>query len=200
MRTFILLLFTLTSFLTYSQEINYSYFSASSNDLKKHLQDNDNYFSLGNNNQPTFQSKFKEIYINFQNNIGVNVTYNIKEEREFIKIAKEIKNNAKFNFKFCADYNSGITYNYESNSGNKIRLNYFSKRISVEYPSKVGSLLNRNSGLTTVFVCLSKGSYAFHTNIKCEGLNNCEAKIAQSNIREAKNYNYRFCEICSDDE
>jgi hypothetical protein len=72
-------------------------------------------------------------------------------------------------------------------------------RVSIEYPSTISSLMDRNFGLTSVFVCLSADSYAFHTNLKCEGLGNCKADIAKSNISEAKKYNYRFCEKCTND-
>jgi len=182
-----------------SQELNYSVFSSDSKSLKNSLYNNNDYFSGGTSDLPYFQGKQSNSYIKFYKSTGVTVIFNLKSQSEFSKTVKIIQNNANFRFKYCTDYNQPIVYNYQTNSGNKIRLNFNEMKISVEYPSKVNSFLDNNSEFTSVFVCMSEGAYAYHTNLRCEGLGNCDSKIAKSNIKEAKNYNYRICEICTTD-
>lgn len=180
-----------------SQEINYSQLKSTSENLKSSLYNDDNYFSGGNSDLPYFQGKINEIYIKFYKSTGTIVLFDFKSKTAYLKVIREIQNNANFRFKYCTDYNEPIVYNYETNSGNKIRFNFNDMRVSVEYPSKVNSFLDSNSEFTPVFVCTSKGAYAYHTNLRCEGLANCDAEIAKTNIKEAKGYNYRICEICT---
>lgn len=188
------------NFTCFSQEINCKQLKLTSENLKESLNDNDNYFSGGNNDLPYFQGKTNDLYIKFYKSTGTIVIFDFKSKTEYLKIIREIQSNLNFRFKYCTDYNEPIIYNYQTNSGNKIRFNFNEMRISVEYPSKVNSFLNSNSEFTSVFVCVSKEAYAYHTNLRCEGLANCDAKIAKSNIKEAKEYNFRICEICSTDE
>lgn len=187
------------SFEVSGQELEYSNFSSSSDDLKRTLNSSEEYFSGGNEDLPYFQGKYNNSYIKFYKSLGTTVIFDIKSQQEYLKLVQEIRENANFRFKFCTDYDEPVVYNYEASNGNKIRLNLSQMRISVEYPSNVNSFIDRNSGLTSVFLCLSEDAYAYHTNLKCEGLGNCETDIAKSNISEAKKYNYRFCEICTDD-
>lgn len=182
------------------QEINYNLLNSTSDNLKSYLYNNDNYFSGGTSDLPYFQGKISDLHIKFYKSTGTIVIFDFKSNTEYLKIIEKIQSNANFRFKYCTDYNEPIVYNYQSSSGNKIRFDFSEMRVSVEYPSKLNSFLDSNSEFTPVFVCVSKGAYAYHTNLKCEGLANCDAKIAKSNIKEAKQYNYRICEICTSDE
>lgn len=193
--TLLLLVFVNSTLL--AQEVNYSYFNTSSENLKNFLLENENYMSGGNTEKPYFQGKFKNVYIKFYKAIGVNVTFQIESTEDYSSIVNEIGKQANFRFKYCTDFDEPIVYNYETNGGNKIRFSLEKQQIGVEYPSELSAFMESNSGLTTVFVCLSKQSYAYHTNLKCEGLGNCDSDIAKSNMDEAKKYNYRICEICT---
>jgi hypothetical protein len=184
----------------YSQNITYDLLNSTSETLKEYLSNSEKYFSGGTSDLPYFQGKLNDSYIKFYKSTGVIVIFDLKSQAEYSKIIRTIQNNAYFRFKFCTDYNEPIVYNYQTNSGNKIRFNFNQMRISVEYPSKTNSFLESNSEFTPVFVCISEGAYAYHTNLRCEGLANCDAQIAKSNIKEAKKYNYRICEICTSDE
>jgi len=198
-RVFIFILFTF--FLkSYSQELSYNYFSTSSENLKEFLSKSNDYFSGGNSETPYFQSKNGDLYIKFHISTGTIVIFDFESQNDYLKTLNGIRKNAIFRFKYCTDYNEPIVYNYRTNNDNKIRFDYNNLRISVEYPSKLNSFLDSNSEFTPVFVCVSKGAYSYHTNLKCEGLANCDAQIAKSNIKEAKQYNYRICEICTSDE
>lgn len=181
------------------QTINYNTLVTTAPDLKNSLLKNSDYFSGGNSELPYFQGKFTDSYIKFYKSTGTVVTFDLKSQEEYVKLIREIQQKAIFRFKFCLNYDEPVVYNYETSNGNKLRFNFSEMRISVEYPSKINSLLDRNSGLTSVFVCLSENAYAYHTNLKCEGLGNCESDIAKSNMTEAKKYNYSFCEICTSD-
>ncbi len=182
-----------------SQEINYSQLKLSAENLKSSLYNDDDYFSGGNSDLPYFQGKKDSKYIKFYKTTGVIVTFDFKTKSEYLILIKEIQNNANFRFKFCTDYDENIIYNYETYSGNKIRFNFNEMRISLEFPSKLNDFLESNSEFTPVFVCVSDNAYAYHTNLKCSGLANCDAKISKTNIKEAKKYNYKICEICTDD-
>jgi hypothetical protein len=195
-----LTLFSTLCFQVYSQELNYSDFSSDSESLKSSFYNNIDYFSGGTSDLPYFQGKHNNSYIKFYKSTGISVIFDLKSQTEFLKSVRTIQKNANFRFKYCTDYNEPIVYNYQTNSGNKIRFNFNETRISVEYPSKVNSFLDSNSEFTPVFVCISEGAYAYHTNLRCEGLANCDDQIAKSNIKEAKKYNYRICEICTTDE
>lgn len=185
---------------TYSQQLSYNDFSSDSESLKSSFYNNSDYFSGGTSDLPYFQGKHSNSYIKFYKTTGVTVIFDIKSQQEFLKLVRTIQKNANFRFKFCTDYNEPIVYNYQTNEGNKIRFNFNESKISVEYPSKLNSFLDSNSEFTPVFVCISEGAYAYHTNLKCEGLANCDAQISKSNIKEAKKHNYRICEICTSDE
>ncbi|WP_445738707.1 hypothetical protein [Mariniflexile sp.] len=197
---FVLILLLFICSKTIGQSITYSTLTLTSDELKTAFIEDSNYFSGGNNDLPYFQSKNGNLSMRYYKSTGVIVIFDFKSKSDYISLIREIQKNAYFRFKYCTDYDEPITYNYETYNDNKIRFDFSEMRISVEYPSKVNSFLDSNSDFTTVFVCMSKGAYAFHTNLKCEGLANCDAEIAKSNIREAKKYDYRFCEICTDDE
>lgn len=184
-----------------AQEINYSQLNINSEDLKESLYNNENYFNGGSYDLPYFQGKVNDIYIKFYNSTGIIVIFDFKSKSDFLSSVREIQKNANFRFKYCTDYNEPIVYNYETYGGNKIRFNFSEMRVSVQFPSKTDDLFTRNYELiSTVFICISKDAYAYHTNLRCEGLSNCDAKVAKSNIKEAKKYNYRICEICTTDE
>lgn len=193
----LILIFVFCSIQFYGQTLSYEYFTIAPNSLKEFLLDNDDYFSGGTSDLPYFQGKSNNIYIKFYRAIGTTVIYEFKSDTEYLKLIREIKNKANFRFKYCTSYNDPIVYNYQTTSGNKIRFNFSENRISIEYPSKLNSFLNENSEFTPVFVCVSEGAYAYHTNLKCEGLANCDAQIAKSNIKEVKKFKYRICEICT---
>lgn len=199
MRKFLLLIFLLSYNIFFGQEINYSLLNTTSTNFKNYLSNNDDYFSGGSEQHPYYQGKIDSKYIKFYNTTGVIAVIDFKSKREFLQLVKQIQNNALFNYKVCPDYNSQITYNYKTSMGNSLRFNFNEMRISLEFPSKINNFLEENGDLLPGFVCLSDDAYAFHTNIKCEGLGNCNEKIAQTDIREAKKYGYRYCEICTDD-
>ena len=48
---------------------------------------------------------------------------------------------------------------------------------------------------TTVLICESSGSYAFHSH-KCSGLGNCRASIERISLSEAKSMGRRPCRYC----
>jgi hypothetical protein len=192
----------LTFFLTitiYGQKISYSDLNVSSVNLKKSLRNSDNYFSNEPHELPYFQGKTDSKYIKFYKSTGTVVTIDFKSQTEYLSLINEIQQRANFRFKFCTDYEENIVYNYITSSGNKIRFNFNEIRISIEYSSSTNKFLDSNSEFTTAFVCVSKDAYAYHTNLRCEGLGNCDAKIAKTNFKEAKKYKYRFCEICTSD-
>ena len=182
-----------------AQSLSYSYFNYGSEKLKSQLI-LDTYFPSGNMENASFFNVNNGVTVRFYKSTGVYANFEISSTSKFLQLVKDIGRNFNFRFKYCSDYDSPVIYSYETNNGNVIRFNYEKTGIQVEYPSSVNSFLNSNSELTTVFVCLSEGAYAFHTNLKCNGLQNCDSKIAKSNIKEAKKYNYRFCEICTTDE
>lgn len=195
------LLFTiLPAIQSYSQNLNYSHLEQNSETFQNYLAQSGNYFSGGSSSYPYFQGKTSNSYIKFYRSTGTTCIIDLKSEQDFISLVRKIQRNANFRFKYCTDYNEPIVYNYETYGGNKIRFNFNDMRISVEYPSKLNSFIESNSEFTSVFVCLSNDAYAYHTNLRCEGLGNCDTKIAKSNIKEAKKYNYRICEICTDDD
>lgn len=179
-----------------SQTIEYSIYSSSSETLKNYLYKSDNFVSGGRKDIPYFQGKYDDIYIKFHESIGTIVIISFGNQSEYLKFIRDIKKNAHFQYKYCSDYNSPITYNYIEKK-NHIRFNLNEMSISITYTSKVNSFLDQNEGFTTAFVCTSNDSYAYHTNLKCEGLGNCNAQIAKTNFNEAKEYDYKICEICT---
>jgi len=190
--------FTFT-FVIYGQKITYNYLNVSSENLKYSLRNSGDFFSNEPHDLPYFQGKYDSKYIKFYKSTGMVVTMDFKTQSEYLQLISQIQKNAHFRFKYCTDYKDNVVYNYQTSVGNKIRFNFNEMRISVEYPSSTNKFLDSNSEYTTAFVCLSKDAYAYHTNLRCEGLGNCEAKIAKTNFKEAKNYNYRICEICTSD-
>ncbi|MCH4824559.1 hypothetical protein ML462_15405 [Gramella lutea] len=189
----------LTPLICFSQDLSYSDINLDSKTLISYLNIDENYFSGGSSDYPYFQGKINNSYIKFYRSVSTTCVIDIKSEQDYISLVREIQKNAEFRFKFCTDYQEPVVYNYVTSNGNKVRFNLNQMRISVEYPSSVSSLMDRNFGITPVFVCLSEDAYAFHTNLRCEGLGNCETDIAKSNIQEAKKYNLSFCEICTND-
>ena len=183
----------------YSQNINYSLLNSTSGNLKNFLLNNNDYFSGGNTDVPYFQGKHNNSYIKFYNSTGVIVVIDLKSKTDFFSLIRTVQNNAILKFKYCTDYDEPIVYNYETTNGNKIRFSYDKMRVSISYPSEINDFLNNNSGLSRVFVCTSQDAYAYHTNLRCKGLANCDSQIAKSNIQEAKSYNYQICEICTTD-
>jgi hypothetical protein len=199
----ILLLILLVPLITCTalgQTISYNDLAQSSKSLKSELLNNSQYFSNGTFDLPYFQGKFDGLYIKFYDTTGIHVIFNFKSQSDYLNLVREIQNKANFRFKYCTDFDTPVVYNYETNNKNKIRFNFSETKISVQYPSKLSSFLKSRSEFITVFVCLSKNAYAYHTNLRCEGLGNCNSEIAKSHIKEAKKYNYRICEICTDDK
>ena len=46
-----------------------------------------------------------------------------------------------------------------------------------------------------VYICTGNGSYAYHKNDNCSGLNNCQAEIISTSLKKAKKKR-RACKIC----
>ena len=196
---FAFILTFLFSSIIFGQEITYNHLSSTSEILKDYLRNSGEFFTGENTELPYFQGKTDSKYIKFHKSTGVIVTFDFKTKSEYLSLIDDIQNKAEFRFKYCTDYDGNITYNYETYVGNKIRFNFNEMRISLEFPSELNTFLESNSEFTNVFVCVSEDAYAYHTNLKCSGLSNCEAKISKSNIKEAKKYKYKICEICTDD-
>lgn len=194
-KTFIIV-FLLTIFTVFSsrgQNIDYYMFNCSAEQLTSYLNNSKQYLK-GVNRYSANNSNFT---IQFYNTTGIYANYKFKNIDYFSSIVWVIKSKAFFRYKFCSDYNSSIVYSYETSSGNIIRCNYDELTLQIQYPSSLNSFLGSNSEFTPVFICTSKVSYAYHTNLKCEGLQNCEKQIAKSNIRETKKQGYKICEICT---
>lgn len=47
-----------------------------------------------------------------------------------------------------------------------------------------------------VYICTGNGSYAYHKNNSCSGLNNCQAEIVSTSLKKAKK-NRSACKICN---
>ncbi|MBZ9630540.1 hypothetical protein LB465_07085 [Salegentibacter sp. LM13S] len=182
-----------------AQELNYSHLDGNAQGFQSYLSNNDDYFSGGSENYPYYQGKINHTYIKFHKSAIVNVVINFPSQEQYLAVVKNIKRNANFNFKYCTDYNQPITYNYQTSSGNKIRFNFEEPKISIEYPSKTSSVLNRNFEFLPVFICLSDDAYAYHTNLRCGGIGNCTGDIRKTDIKGAKNNKYKICEICRSD-
>lgn len=196
---FALLITFFLSITIYGQKVSYNDLNVSSINLKNSLRNSGNYFSNEPHDLPYFQGKTDSKYIKFYKSTGIVVTIDFKSQNEYLILINEIQKRANFRFKFCTDYEENIVYNYITSSGNKIRFSFNEMRISIEYSSSTNKFLDSNSEFTTAFVCISKDAYAYHTNLRCEGLGNCDAEIAKTNFKEAKKYKYRFCEICTSD-
>jgi hypothetical protein len=194
----LILALTLSSIL-FGQRITYTHLNLTSENLKEILLNSGEYFTGENTELPYFQGKQDSKYIKFYKSTGDIVTIDFKTDSEYLSIIYDIQNNAVFRFKFCTDYEENIVYNYQTSSGNKIRFDYGKMRISVEYNSELNSFLDSNSDFGSTFICESDNSYAYHTNIKCSGLGNCEANVSKTNIRSAKKSGYKICKICTDD-
>src|SRR5690606_41106200 len=193
-----ILVFSFSSIL-FGQKITYNDLNSTSDNFKENLLKSGNYFTGENTELPYFQGKEDSKYIKFYKSTGEIATIDFKTDNEYLSIIYAIHKNANFRFKFCNDYDENIVYNYETLSGNKIRFDYGELRISIEYPSKLNNFLDNNSDFGSVFICESDNSSAYHTNLKCDGLANCEVKITKTNIRSAKKINYKICKICTDD-
>ncbi|AFL81773.1 hypothetical protein Aeqsu_2313 [Aequorivita sublithincola DSM 14238] len=198
-KNFTLILAFLISSIVFGQKITFNHFSSTAENLKRYLLNSGDYISSGNADLPYFQGKEDSKNIKFYKSTGVTVIFDFKTDSEYLSIVHDIQNNAEFRFQFCTDKNESIVYNYETYVGNKIRFNFSEMRISLEFPSELNNFIDENSDLTTVFVCKSDNSYAFHTNLKCSGLANCKSEISKTDIRSAKKSNYKICEICTDD-
>lgn len=46
-----------------------------------------------------------------------------------------------------------------------------------------------------VYICTGNGSYAYHKNDNCSGLNNCQAEIISTSLKKAKKKR-SACKIC----
>lgn len=178
-----------------AQSVNYSHLSLESNELKKHFTNNNDYFSGGSSEYPYFQGKLSGSYIKFYRSTSTTCVIDLKSQQDYNSLIKEIQNNASFRYKYNTSYQEPVVYNYETSNGSKIRFDLTQMRISIEYPSAISSLMDQNFGITPVFVCLSEDAYAFHTNLRCEGLGNCQSKIAETNVREAKKNNFNICNL-----
>ncbi len=62
-----------------------------------------------------------------------------------------------------------------------------------DYISKTKATTKQNE--STVFVCNSKSSYAYHSH-QCRGLKRCKSGISKVSKSQAQNSGYRACKIC----
>lgn len=178
-----------------SQNLKYTFFNNSSENLKEYFLKNKNYQNAGSNELPYFSNG--NIEVKFYKTIGVIVDFKFKKRSEFNYATNEIIMYANFDFKYCIDYNSSIVYNFNTSNANEIRINSDENTIVVQHPSQLGDFLRQNRDFLPIVICTSDNSYAFHTNIKCQGFNNCNTIYKKLNIREAKIEGYKMCKICS---
>jgi len=187
----ILLLFNSVS----AQNITISDITNSRANLISNLNNSNEYFVNNSGSDPSFQAKDNSLDIEFRGN---NATIKLYSYSEFKSLINMISINMKFKYKVCHSYNEPIVYNYEDYRGNRIRFNYDNQRINIEFPSGVRDMQDRNrSRLNLIYVCTSDDSYAFHTNLRCNGLGNCKYKVQNTSKNNAKKYGYRICEICT---
>ncbi|MEZ4840654.1 MAG: hypothetical protein R2821_03865 [Flavobacteriaceae bacterium] len=199
--------FLFTSLLIYvwifslsAQELSYSFLTLSPETFKSYLFSNSDYFSSGNANNPHFQKKNGKLNIKFYETTNIYANLDFQSTSDFLNLVREVQSKAYFEHKFCSSYDEPVIFKYITSNKNIIRFNFSEIRVQIQYPSKLDNIFEGDFELImTVFVCLSENAYAFHTNLKCEGLGNCNSKIAKTNISEAKKYGYRICEICSND-
>jgi len=51
--------------------------------------------------------------------------------------------------------------------------------------------------LDSVFICVSKGSIAYHQTLSCRGLRSCKHQIIKVSLSDATNkYHLRECHVC----
>lgn len=175
-----------------AQNINYSYLNLNSKSLIKALS-NEQYFINELNTGVYFQGKNNDLSITCS---GYQSFFIFKKASNYLKVVEEIRNNAVFQFKYCSDYNSPIVFTYISSNNNTIRFNFEEMKISIQYPELDISFAME---FLPVLVCDGYDAYAWHTNIKCEGLNNCKSKITNTDLKTAKKQNYKICKICTSD-
>ncbi len=48
----------------------------------------------------------------------------------------------------------------------------------------------------TIYVCMSKGSVAYHSNRNCSGLAHCKSEVKTMSIADAVKMGKRECHIC----
>ena len=189
----ILLLFSFNSLLS-AQKINYRYLDVSPNTLINSL-NREHFFITELNSKIFFQGKNNEVNITYYENNYTSI-FEFKNVSDCLNLIDEIRDNAIFQYKYCSSYTLPIVYNYISSGNNTIRFNFEEKRISVQYP---GLDFSFASEFLPVFICQSYDSYAWHTNLRCEGLNNCNSKIVETDKKNAKKNNYKICKICISD-
>jgi|GEM_PF-3693868 len=199
-KTYIIIITCFLSLNLNSQEITYNDLNISSERLKLSLENSGDFFSNMPHNLPYFQGKTDNKYIKFHSSIGKVVHFEFKSESEYLTLINQIQNNAEFVFKSCTDYEQAVTYSYLTSIGNSILFDFNDLIVSVKYPSDLDDVFDRNfEVLKQVLVCISNDAYAFHTNLRCEGLGNCDSKISKTTIQQAKRYNYKICKICTSD-
>lgn len=180
---------------SFSQSLDYIYFNNSAQNLKEFFSKNKNYFRSGSKELPYFSNG--NIEIKFYEAIGETAVFKFKKKNDFNYAVNEIFSKANFDFKYCLEYYSPIIYNVNTRNGNEIRIDLINLSIEVQHPSKLGDFMKQNREMMPVIICTSDNSYAYHTNIKCEGFNNCKTEYLKSNVREAKRAGYKLCLICS---
>ena len=180
---------------SFSQSLDYVYFNNSAKNLKEFFSKNKNYQKSGSNELPYFSNG--NIEIKFYDAIGETAVFKFKKKNDFNYAVNEIFSKANFDFKYCLEYYSPIIYNLNTSNANEIRIDLINFSIEVQHPSKLGDFMKQNRDMMPVIICTSDNSYAYHTNIKCEGFNNCKTEFIKSNVREVKRAGYKLCLICS---
>lgn len=200
MKNLLSLFFTILVCAGYCQSIPFSYLNTNSENLSYYLTNNQNYWGEKKANHEYFQSKSGSTFIKIYKSVIVNVTIDFKNKTDYIKTLTEIRNKTIFQYKYCSDFESPVVYTYKTNF-NTIRFNLYEYQISIQYNSELDSFFEENQHTFPVFVCPSYNSYAYHTNLRCNGLNNCNSDIYKFNLRDAqRSKKYKMCEICSSDD
>ena len=60
----------------------------------------------------------------------------------------------------------------------------------------VPAVAGRVAPAATVYVCMSKGSVAYHDNDNCAGLNRCTHEVRAMSVADAQELGKRACQKC----
>ena len=65
-----------------------------------------------------------------------------------------------------------------------------------DYANIVEQKTENNKRANVVYICTGPKAYAYHSNSRCCGLNNCSAQINSINLSDAINKGRRACQRC----
>lgn len=72
-----------------------------------------------------------------------------------------------------------------------------SKKYYYQNPTKSKEEVVVEQNISSIYVCISEDSYAFHNNYDCRGLQNCQHEIKKVTLKEARTkYQRNPCGFC----